>query len=84
MPKISKANKILTNYWLNNYCDDHCTLCGNRGIVDTRDAKTAAGILVGRLNYCICPNGQILRERSLPLERKPTAEEMSALAKMKP
>jgi hypothetical protein len=51
----------VTKYWLDYYCDDHCTLCGNRGWIDTRGVRTAAGVEVGRVNYCICPNGQALR-----------------------
>jgi len=35
-----------------------CTLCGNRGIIDTRGVKTADGIEVGARNFCLCPNGQ--------------------------
>ncbi len=41
-----------------------CTLCGQRGIIDTRGVKTPAGVEVGRLNWCLCPNGQAMREQS--------------------
>jgi hypothetical protein len=51
----------LERYWLDNYATDHCTLCGNYGIIDTRDVRTPAGVTVGRLNYCICPNGTAMR-----------------------
>ena len=52
---------VVTNYWLDFYCADHCTLCGNWGWIDTRGVRTPAGVPVGRVNYCICPNGQALR-----------------------
>lgn len=55
--------KPIADYWFDHYQDGHCTLCGNRGIVDTRGVATAAGVVVGRLNFCICPNGQVLRKQ---------------------
>jgi len=56
---------IVTNYWLAFYQNGHCTLCGNSGVIDTRDtAITGAKWNVGRLNWCICPNGQVLRNNS--------------------
>ena len=61
-------NKNITNYWLDNYAADHCTLCGNRGIIDTRGVTTPAGLEVGRLNYCICPNGQVLRKQKADMD----------------
>jgi hypothetical protein len=45
-----------------------CSLCGNRGVIDTRSVRTAAALLVGRLNYCFCPNGQHMRAAGTPLE----------------
>lgn len=57
----------VTVYWLKYYCTDHCTLCGNRGWIDTTGTRTAAGVLVGRVNYCICPNGQALRAHGAEL-----------------
>lgn len=54
-------NPVITRYWLDHYCVTFCTLCGNSGIIDTRGVKTPAGHIVGRLNYCICPNGQWAR-----------------------
>lgn len=58
---VVKLNKVVTNYWLDYYAANLCTLCGNIGIIDTRRARSAAGVLAGRRNYCICPNGQTLR-----------------------
>jgi hypothetical protein len=69
---ISKENKAVTNYWLEHYAESHCTLCGNSGIVDTTGVKTAAGVSVGRKNYCICPNGQVRRFKGAP-ENFPSA-----------
>ena len=64
---------VVTDYWLAFYANCHCTLCGNSGIVDTRGVKTAAKVETGRLNWCICPNGQALRQQSdskLPSEKE--------------
>lgn len=54
-------NEAIVDYWYKYYVKDHCTLCGNSGVIDTRGVQTAAGIPVGRLNFCICPNGQAIR-----------------------
>lgn len=63
------TNPAVENFWLEHYADGHCTLCGNRGVIDTRaSAVTPVGKRVGKLNYCICPNGQALREAGAPLE----------------
>ena len=59
---IRAKHYIITRYWLKYYADGCCTLCGNKGYIDTTGTKTPAGITVGRLNYCICPNGQIMRK----------------------
>jgi hypothetical protein len=67
---IREKHYIITNYWHDYYCTDHCTLCGNTGIIDTRGTKTNAGLLVGRVNYCICPNGQIMRKYGAKKEAK--------------
>jgi hypothetical protein len=39
-----------------------CSLCGQSGVIDTTGIKTPAGYSVGRKNYCICPNGQVMRK----------------------
>jgi len=57
------ANQIVIDYAMENYVTDHCTLCGNHGVIDSRGTRTSAGKHVGRLNYCICPNGQTLRDK---------------------
>ena len=76
--KIPKKHKPVTNYWLEYYVNDiHCSLCGNSGFIDTRRRATLlSGKDVGRLNWCICPNGQAFRKKSkndIPteLERPP-------------
>jgi hypothetical protein len=46
---------VVTNYWLDYYCADHCTLCGNHGWIDTTGTRTPAGV------HVVCPNGQALR-----------------------
>lgn len=60
-------NEAVTEYWLAFYVDELCTLCGNYGWIDTRGVVSPAGVPVGRLNYCICPNGQTFREARVPL-----------------
>ena len=52
------------DYWFKHYMDEHCTLCGNSGVIDTTGAKTATGLEVGRRNFCLCPNGRAMREHS--------------------
>jgi hypothetical protein len=60
----------ITSYWLEHYMDGHCTLCANWGIIDSRASGiTPAGYRVGRLNFCICPNGQHLREQDADIEK---------------
>lgn len=56
-------NVVVEDYWWNNYMHRGlCCLCGNSGIIDTRlTAISAAGVNSGKLSWCICPNGQILR-----------------------
>ena len=61
MTQIRAKHYVVTNYWLAYYMKDHCTLCGNWCWIDTRGVRTPAGVEVGRVNYCICPNGQALR-----------------------
>jgi hypothetical protein len=62
-----EARRVVTDYWFRHYCADFCTLCGNRGWLDTTGTRTPAGVLSGRLNYCLCPNGQALRAGSAEL-----------------
>ena len=60
-----QMNDAITDFWHEHYVKDGlCTLCGNQGVVDTRTtAVSPAGVSSGRLNWCICPNGQALRGR---------------------
>ncbi len=54
--------EAITEYWSEHYINKRiCSLCGNSGIIDTTGTKTYAGVEVGRKNYCICPNGQAMR-----------------------
>ena len=54
-------NEDVLDYWQTFYATCHCTICGNSGIIDSRGICTPGGLSVGRLNWCICPNGQALR-----------------------
>lgn len=60
------SEKILieqvTDYWMDNFLEkEMCSLCGQSGIIHTEGIRTPAGLEVGRANFCICPNGQVLR-----------------------
>ena len=59
----AETKEVLTQDWLKFYCADHCTLCGNIGWIDSRGVKTPAGLEVGRVNWCVCPNGRALRDQ---------------------
>lgn len=64
--KIRPKHYIITEYWLEYYVNnDHCSLCGNSGVIDTTGIKTNAGVSVGRKNWCICPNGQAHRKHEI-------------------
>jgi hypothetical protein len=75
IPYKSNIDTLLDEYWLQHYLGhDLCTLCGNSGVIDTRGVKDPMGREVGRLNYCVCPNGRAMRDaEEFPLrqERKP-------------
>lgn len=60
---IRPKHYIVTAYWLEYYVsDNHCSLCGNTGIIESRGVRTPAGYeLPPKSNWCICPNGQQLR-----------------------
>lgn len=58
-----RLKKVITDYWLAHYAGAHCRLCGNRGVIDSRGVRTAAGVEVGGEFWCICPNGQTLRHQ---------------------
>jgi hypothetical protein len=67
-------DESITAYWLKHYATEHCTLCGNHGVIDSRSVRTPAGLLVGRLNYCICPNGLAMRREQMDIEAYVAAE----------
>lgn len=58
--------KRLDDYWITNFvgAEAACSLCGNRGVIDTRGVRTYAGVEVGRLNWCLCPNGRVMRKHA--------------------
>lgn len=60
-------NKAVSVYWLLHYAGPVCTICGNKGWFDTRGVKSPTGDDVGKLHYCICPNGQTMRHHRFPL-----------------
>jgi len=62
------ADERVIDYCMKHYVTKHCTLCGNHGVIDSRGTRTSAGVHVGRLNYCICPNGQALRDQGAEMQ----------------
>jgi len=54
----------ITDYAFKYYftSDGLCSLCGQSGIIHTEGIRSPAGVVTGRENFCICPNGQALRE----------------------
>lgn len=62
-----RKNK-LEDLWYDEFRDEatgsHCGLCGNRGIIDNKNANlsTCAGVHVWVKTYCICPNGRALKK----------------------
>lgn len=58
--------------WLEFINHDHCGLCGNTGVIDTRSTVvTNAGVKCGVRAYCICLNGRAMKEQRADLERWP-------------
>lgn len=47
--------------WLEFIVDNLCSLCGNKGVIDTHGIRTPANYECGALHYCICPNGRALK-----------------------
>lgn len=66
--------QAVTDYWMEFYVNRDtphslCSLCGNTGQIDTRTrAISPRGIDAGRVNFCICPNGQAGRAFSMKTE----------------
>ena len=79
MKEISMADiarmqeKVIDDYFWKFFFDNNthlCSLCGNSGVIDTREtAISGAGVIAGKLNYCICPNGRAMREEGCSLEQ---------------
>lgn len=63
-------SKAVTGYWQEFYIHKgHCSLCGNRGWLDTtKTAITATGVNSGKRQFCICPNGQEFRAQNCNLD----------------
>lgn len=80
MNKVKGAKrKAVTDYWREFYVQEvelahlvkigikkvpMCSLCGNTGVINTIGVKAPCGDIMGRKNWCICPNGQQDRSRS--------------------
>ena len=63
MPRPITKNQ-LADFWLDEFMGkNHCCLCGNYGIIDTRGKVfTPAGYECGDKVFCICPNGRALKK----------------------
>ena len=69
-PKTSITDYFFAHYWTYEH-HGLCTLCGNTGTIDTREtAISPRGYNVGRINFCICPNGQAARKSDAKLTFK--------------
>jgi hypothetical protein len=67
---MGEMSKAVSAYWLKNYVNNGlCSLCGNYGVVDTQGVQSPAAIVSGRLNFCICPNGQAWRKGDADIEK---------------
>lgn len=53
---------MTAEHWEEFIVKGMCSLCGNKGIIDSRGIRTPAGFECGGLHYCICPNGRALKK----------------------
>jgi hypothetical protein len=61
--KVVAENETVMEYVMKHYCPkNHCGICGNTGVIDSRGITTPAGYEVGGLFWCLCPNGQACRK----------------------
>ena len=62
-----EINVTVTKYWLKHFIHKGlCSLCGNTGNINTLGrAISSKGVHSGKINYCICPNGQSARIASM-------------------
>lgn len=72
-----KSSNLLTTYFIEHYLNREmmlCSLCGNTGLIDTTRLINPVGISFGRVNFCLCPNGQAQRAGKLPPQHFPISE----------
>ncbi len=67
--EMKAENEEVTAYWMEFYATDHCSVCGNCGVIFSEGIRSPAGANVGRKNYCFCPNGQALRSTGISVEK---------------
>ena len=60
---------MANDFWSEFINKDLCSICGNWGVIDSKKVKSPAGVLCGKLNYCICPNGRKMKEMGLDIEK---------------
>lgn len=62
----AKCAKV-TDYWLDFYLSKEvglCSICGNHGTFTTEPVSPVGVPLGKQKHFCICPNGQALRDLS--------------------
>lgn len=69
MPKKPISKNQLADFWLAEYAPlGACCLCGNIGVIDTRDSvRTPGGLHCGAKVFCLCPNGRALKAAGVQL-----------------
>lgn len=69
---IYKTNKKFLNYFLEHFLNEDklCGLCGNTGIVKTTPSNPMKTKKYNFETFCICPNGQCLRDANLTQKDK--------------
>lgn len=68
---MSKRDEV----WLEFVRQNLCGLCGNTGIIDTREtAVSPAGVHCGDRFHCICPNGRAMKQVAIRAAMKAVGE----------
>ena len=65
MKLLYKRSKAFVDYFFDHFINEDtlCCLCGNTGIVETQPSNPSGSKRYKHKGYCICPNGQVLRQQ---------------------